>query len=210
MTTMATPARRTASSGPVTPDVSPELRQALLEVARSAIQVAVGLASGWALASRIRHAGGTDLRTAVFVTLTETGDLRGCMGTLDPAQPVAEAVAAAAMTAALDDPRFHPVEVDELENLDVAVSILGEPVELAAPTDFVPGVDGIIVERGRRLGLLLPEVATGHGWDGDRMLGAVCRKAGLPADAWRTPGTRCLVFRTVRFGGRVIEAGAAR
>ena len=117
MTTMATPARRTASSGPVTPDVSPELRLALLEVARSAVHVAVGLASGWALASRIRHAGGTDLRAAVFVTLTGTGD---------------------------------------------------------------------------------------------RMLGAVCPKAGLPADAWRTPGTRCLVFQTVRLGGRVIEAGAAR
>jgi AmmeMemoRadiSam system protein A len=193
----------------VTPNVSPELRRALLEIARSAIQVAVGLTSGWALASRIRCAGGTDLRAAVFVTLTDNG-LRGCMGTLEPDQPVAEAVAAAAMTAALDDPRFYPVEADELGDLDLNVSVLGTPVELAALADFVPGVDGIIVERGRRLGLLLPEAATRHGWDGERMLGAVCQKAGLPADAWRTPGTRCLVFRTVRFGGRVIEAGAAR
>jgi len=209
MTMTALPERRPASAGPVTPDVSPELRRALLEIARSAIQVAVGLSSGWALASRIRRAGGTDLRAAVFVTLIDHG-LRGCMGTLDPDQPVAEAVAAAAMTAALDDPRFYPVEADELGGLDVDVAVLGDPVELAPPTDFDPGVDGIVVERGRRLGLLLPEVATRHGWDRERMLGAVCQKAGLPADAWRTPGTRCLAFRTVRFGGRVIEAGAAR
>jgi AmmeMemoRadiSam system protein A len=205
MTTTASREAHATSVGPVTPDVSPDQRTALLEIARASIQVAVGLASGWSLAARIRHGGGSDLRAAVFVTLTDAGDLRGCMGTLDPTQPVAEAVAAAAMTAALDDPRFYPVEADELGNLDVDVSILGEPVELGAVADFVPGVDGIIVERDRRLGLLLPEVATGHGWDGERMLGAVCQKAGLPADAWRSPDTRCLVFRTVRFGGREIE-----
>jgi len=210
MSTTTTQDGRTAIAGPVTPDVPAELRRDLLEIARAAIQVAVGLASGWSLASRIRHAQRSDLRSAVFVTLTDAGELRGCMGTLDPGQPVAQAVAAAAMTATLDDPRFYPVEADELADLEVDVSILGLPVELAAPTDFVPGLDGIVVERGRRLGLLLPEVATDHGWDGERMLGAVCRKAGLPEDAWSEPETHCLVFRTVRFGGRVIEGAPAR
>ncbi|MEW5991684.1 MAG: AmmeMemoRadiSam system protein A [Chloroflexota bacterium] len=192
-----------ALTRPVAPEVTPELREALLEIARSAIQMAAGLASGWSLASRIRAAGGSGLRATAFVTLTDGSSLRGCMGTLDPNQPVAEAVAAAAMTASLDDPRFYPVEADELGDLHVHVSILGPPVVLASPADFVPGVDGIIVERGLRLGLLLPEVATGHGWDGERMLAAVCQKAGLPPGAWREPGARCLVFRTVRFGGPV-------
>ena len=210
MTTTATQTGRTAHASPVTPDVPAELRRDLLEIARAAIQVAVGLASGWSFAARIRQAHRTDLRSAVFVTLTDGGELRGCMGTLDPEQPVAQAVAAAAMTASLDDPRFYPVEPGELADLEVDVSILGVPVELAGPTDFVPGLDGIVVERGRRLGLLLPEVATDHGWDGERMLEAVCRKAGLPQDAWRQPETRCRVFRTVRFGGRVIEGTTAR
>jgi len=209
MITTATQDERTAIAGPVTPDVPAELRRDLLDIARAAIQVAVGLAAGWSLASRIRHAHRSDLRSAVFVTLTHAGELRGCMGTLEPGQPVAQAVAAAAMTATLDDPRFYPVEADELANLDVDVSILGVPVELVAPTDFVPGLDGIVVERGRRLGLLLPEVATDHGWDGERMLGAVCQKAGLRQDAWREPETRCLLFRTVRFGGRVSEGATA-
>jgi len=209
MTTTATQDERTAIAGPVTPDVPAELRRDLLDIARAAIQVAVGLAAGWSLASRIRHAHRSDLRSAVFVTLTHAGELRGCMGTLEPGQPVAQAVAAAAMTATLDDPRFYPVEADELANLDVDVSILGVPVDLAAPTDFVPGLDGIVVERGQRLGLLLPEAATDHGWDGERMLGAVCQKAGLRQDAWREPETRCLLFRTVRFGGRVSEGATA-
>lgn len=210
MTTTATRNGRTAIAGPATPDVPAELRRELLEIARAAIQVAVGIASGWSLAAHIRQAHRTDLRSAVFVTLTDAGELRACMGTLDPEQPVARAVAAAAMTATIDDPRFYPVEADELAHLNLDVSILGVPVELATPTDFVPGLDGIVVERGRRLGLLLPEVATDHAWDGERMLGAVCRKAGLPQDAWREPETRCLVFRTVRFGGRVIEGTLAR
>ena len=209
MTTTATQNVPAAIAGPLSPDVPAELRHDLLEIARAAIEVAVGLASGWSLASRIRHARRTDLRSAAFVTLTVGGELRGCMGTLDPEQPVAQAVATAAMTATLDDPRFYPVEADELADLDVDVSILGAPAVLVAPTDFVPGLDGIVVERGRRLGLLLPEVATDHGWDGERMLGAVCRKAGLLQDAWREPETRCLVFRTVRFGSRVIEGTPA-
>jgi AmmeMemoRadiSam system protein A len=209
MTTTATQTGRAAIAGPVTPDVPAKLRRDLLEIARAAIQVGVGIASGWSLAARIRQAHRTDLRSAVFVTLTAAGELRGCMGTLDPEQPVAQAVAAAAMTATRDDPRFDPVEADELADLEVDVSILGLPVELAAPTDFVPGLDGIVVERGHRLGLLLPEVATDHGWDGQGMLGAVCRKAGLPQDAWREPETRCLVFRTVRFGGPAIDGATA-
>src|SRR3990172_8843275 len=120
MSTTTTQDGRTAIAGPVTPDVPAELRRDLLDIARAAIQVAVGLASGWSLASRIRHAHRSDLRSAVFVTLTDAGELRGCMGTLDPGQPVAQAVAAAAMTATLDDPRFYPVEADELADLEGA------------------------------------------------------------------------------------------
>ena len=73
----------------------------------------------------------------------------------------------------------------------------------------MPGVHGVIVESVGRGALLLPEVATDHGWDGARMLGAVCEKAGLPRYAWRDQGTRRLVFRTVRFGGPAVQGAAA-
>jgi len=213
MTTLPpSPSRPTGESAvhaePVAPAIPAELRAALLDVARAALVVATGVAAATTLAASIRKAARPGLRAAVFVTLTSEGDLRGCMGTLDEARPIADAVAAAAMTAGIDDPRFSPVDVAELEGLWLDVSILGPTVALGDPGEFVPGLDGIVVEHGWRRGLLLPEVATGHGWDGERMLTAVCEKAGLPADAWRDPETRCLVFRTRRFGGPVVPGRA--
>jgi AmmeMemoRadiSam system protein A len=195
---------------PAVPDLPSEVQRALLEIARAALAAATDLASGWTLAARVRRGVGSDLRAAVFVTLHEFGALRGCMGTLDPDQPIAEAVAAGAMTAALDDPRFYPIGAEELPDLRLDVSVLGRPVELRDLDAFVPGEDGVIVERGPRHGLLLPEVAAAQGWDVARMLTAACRKAGLPGDAWREPGTRRWRFRTVRFGGPAVEPVPAR
>lgn len=194
--------------GPRAPDVPAEMRCALLEIARSAVQVAVGVASGWTLASSVRSAADPELRAAAFVTLTEGGQLRGCMGTLNATQAVVDAVASAAMTVALDDPRFFPIEADELPDLRIEVSVLGTPVPLTDPGAFVRGVDGVIVSRGRCSGLLLPEVATDQGWDGLRMLTAACHKAGLEGTAWRDPATRVSTFRTVRFGGPVLAGGS--
>jgi AmmeMemoRadiSam system protein A len=142
-----------------------------------------------------------EIRAAVFVTLTKAGVLRGCMGTLDPGQRVEDAVALTTVTAAQEDLRFLPVEAPELPTIRVDISILGAPVELFDPAEFVPGVHGVIVERDGRRALLLPEVATDHGWDGAQMLKTVCEKAGLPDDAWQDARTNRYVFRTVRFGG---------
>ena len=193
-----------ADEVPEPPDVPAAMRFTLLEIARSAVRVAVGAASGAALALTVRDMAGPELRAAAFVTLTEGGRLRGCMGTLNPRQLVSDAVAAAAMTVALDDPRFFPLDADELPDLRVEVSILGTPVPLSDPGSFVRGADGVIVSRGRYTGLLLPEVATDRGWDGPRMLTAACHKAGLEGTAWRDPATRSSRFRTVRFGGPIL------
>lgn len=150
-----------------------------------------------------------EIRAAVFVTLTSEGILRGCMGTLDPRQRVEEAVAVTTIRAARGDPRFLPVEAPELPTIRVDISILGAPVELNDPAEFVPGVHGVIVERDGRRALLLPEVATDHGWDGAQMLRTVCEKAGLRSDAWQDPRTKRQVFRTVRFGGPAASMPAA-
>jgi AmmeMemoRadiSam system protein A len=137
----------------------------------------------------------------VFVTLTRDGVLRGCMGSLAPDRPLCDAVVIAALNAALDDPRFLPVTADELPIIHVDVSVLGPAAPLLDPDSFEPGIDGLIVERGGRRGLLLPEVATEFSWGATEMFEAVCRKAGLPMDAWRDPRTRLRSFRTARFGG---------
>ena len=137
---------------------------------------------------------------AAFVTLHELGELRGCIGLMRYEVPLWANVREAAAAAALDDPRFRPVDPSELGALSVEVSVLEPPVDLPDPAGFVAGRHGIIVERGRRHALLLPQVAGEMGWDSAGMLDAVCRKAGLPGDAWRDASTRLLVFESVCFG----------
>jgi AmmeMemoRadiSam system protein A len=196
----------THPTGGSTPSVSlsAHTRGALLELARVALGVATGRAQASALGRALERAPIDPTLGGVFVTLTTDGDLRGCMGNLGPDQPLREAVLSSALSAALDDPRFLPVAADELPEIRVEISVLGRPVRMTDPAAFQPGLDGVIVERGGRRGLLLPEVATDWSWGSVQMFDAVCRKAGLPADAWRDPGTRLLSFRTARFGGPAI------
>ena len=130
------------------------------------------------------------------------------MGSLTADRPIAEAVVDAACAAAQVDPRFRPLAARELPWVRVEISVLGPPVPLRAPADLRPGVDGVIVERRRARALLLPEVAERFHWGGREMVEAACRKAGLPASAWRDPQTRLSVFRTAHFEGPAVEAAA--
>ncbi|HEX7473934.1 MAG TPA: AmmeMemoRadiSam system protein A [Candidatus Limnocylindrales bacterium] len=187
------------------PALGPEQCRALLACARAAIASATGRRPPSFLADALDATVGLDRPGRAFVTLIENGRLRGCMGSLDPDRSVLDAVVSAAIHAALEDPRFEPVSEDELAAIHVAVSVLGPDRPLASPDAFRPGVDGVIVERGWHVALLLPEVATEFGWDARDMLGAVCRKAGLPSGAWAEPGTRVLVFETVRFDGAALD-----
>ena len=195
------PLRR--SSAP-TVSVDAETRRRLLGVARLALAVATGRARLEALERELARHDGGDQQSGVFVTLTETGRLRGCMGSIDPRLHLAESVAVAALDAALDDPRFPPVRADDLPAIHVNVSVLGPAAPIDRPASFRPGLDGVIVDgRGRRA-FLLPEVATEFSWGATEMFDAVCRKAGLPAGAWREAGTRLSAFGTDRFGGPAI------
>lgn len=134
----------------------------------------------------------------VFVTLNDAqGRLRGCMGTLDPSQPLAEAVRTAAVNAALSDPRFPPVRPDELPKLGVQVSILTHPAAMRSLDELEIGRHGVIVRRGRNRGLFLPQVATQFRLSPAQFLSLCCsEKAGLPPDAWRDPQTEVLLFET--------------
>lgn len=142
-----------------------------------------------------------DLRgwAATFVTLRSAdGTLRGCIGELDARRPLVESVRGNAVSAAVRDPRFSPVGPDELDGLQIALSVLTPPRIVGDASDVVVGRHGLIVERGPRRGVLLPEVAVDHGWDRETFLAATCRKAGLSLDAWRDPETRLAVFETVK------------
>jgi AmmeMemoRadiSam system protein A len=202
-----TTSTKDATGAPAPPVLSGAERQALLHVARVALARATGSSAPDALERALRAASGTrlgDVRGAAFVTLMAHGELRACMGTAVSAA-LPNAVAEAAVSAALRDPRFSPLEAAELRSIRVEISVLGSFAELSDPVELLPGVDGVLVERGWHRGLLLPEVASRMGWDGPELLAAACHKAGLPDDAWRDPGTRVLVFRTVHFGAPACE-----
>ena len=173
----------------------------LLGLARVAIAVAVGASPREALRLTLDAEPLPDRRAAAFVTLTEDGELRGCMGTLDDDSPAWSSVVDTAEWAARGDPRFAPVRPSELPRIHIDVSILGPMVRLADPLAMRPGIDGIVVRAGGRRGLLLPEVADMLGGGATGMLDACCRKAGLRARAWTEPGTEVWAFRTHRFGG---------
>jgi AmmeMemoRadiSam system protein A len=192
-----------ANTGPEAVQLSDQDQARLLELARTAVAVAVRAQPAEALEALIEGGSLPELRAGAFVTLTENSDLRGCMGRLDDGTPVWISVLAAARLAALGDPRFPALQDVELPRVHLEVSVLGPMEPLRDPAMFRPGVDGLVVSRGGRRGLLLPEVAGMLEPRHDAMLDAVCRKAGLATGAWRDPQTELLVFRTCRFGGAV-------
>jgi AmmeMemoRadiSam system protein A len=138
--------------------------------------------------------------SGAFVTLRgrRGGELRGCIGSIEPRAPLHEAVAEAAIAAALEDPRFPPVTRAELVDLRLDVSVLS-PLAPIAPEAVEVGRHGLLVRHQGRGGLLLPQVATEQGWDRQTLLEQTCRKAGLPRDAWREPGCRLLGFEAQVF-----------
>lgn len=138
--------------------------------------------------------------SGVFVTIKRRGELRGCLGTLHCRQGLAEEVARCAADAASEDPRFPPVNDEELPQLEIEVSVLGPLEEVAPdPANVAVGRHGLVAEQGVRRGLLLPQVATEWGWTAEQFLRQTCVKAGLPGDAWRS-GARIYRFEAEVFG----------
>jgi AmmeMemoRadiSam system protein A len=130
-----------------------------------------------------------DRRAGVFVSLHKRDALRGCIGHIEPDQPLSRAVSSSAIAAASTDPRFDPVTPDEMRELQIEVSILGLLERVARADEIEIGRHGLLVERGWNRGLLLPQVAVEWGWDAEAFLSQTCHKAGLPLDAWRAAAT---------------------
>jgi AmmeMemoRadiSam system protein A len=161
----------------------------LLRLARQAIECAL---TGRQM-ERVPCEGELAEQRGVFVTLTKRGNLRGCIGQVEANQPVAMAVVHCAIEAATGDPRFQPVTLEELAEIEIELSLLS-PRRVARPEEIEIRRHGLLVTRGHRRGLLLPQVALEHGWGVERFLEETCRKAGLERDAWKQPGTTIEVF----------------
>jgi uncharacterized protein (TIGR00296 family) len=140
-------------------------------------------------------------KRGAFVTLSTypDHDLRGCIGYPEPVYPLTQALLEAA-SSACHDPRFPPLAESELEKIVVEVSILTPPLELHAenrrdlPHQIVIGRDGLIMEKGFRRGLLLPQVPVEWGWGPEEFLEQTCYKAGMTPDCWLDPKVKILSF----------------
>jgi AmmeMemoRadiSam system protein A len=155
---------------------------ALVNIAREAVKGAAG-----APAATIDVSGEFPEASGAFVTIKRGGRLRGCIGTLQCTRPLPEEVRRVAVSAAREDPRFSPLTTAELADLEIEVSVLGplEEIDPFDPAAFEIGRHGLVVEQGRRRGLLLPQVATEWNWNRETFLSQTSVKAGLPSDAWR-------------------------
>lgn len=146
----------------------------------------------------------------VFVTLKREGHLRGCRGVLGQPMPLGNALRQAARQTACNDTRMPAISPTELPYLSVGITLLG-PMQSVASSgrDRLKSVDvgrtGLRIMRGGQAGLLLPDVATEMGWDAEQFLEGVCRKAGLPTDAWLANDIQLDIFHGEKISGTIIS-----
>jgi AmmeMemoRadiSam system protein A len=139
-----------------------------------------------------------------FVTLTHQGNLRGCIGTLRPIEPLFEDVRHHAVQAALEDYRFSPVKPSEAPGLEIEISVLNDPQPLAydKSEDLLrllrPEVDGVVLRQGLHRATFLPQVWE-HLPDPRQFLGGLCEKMGVPADTWRRTKLDVQTYQVEKF-----------
>ena len=148
-------------------------------------------------------------KCGVFVTINSVRgkkkNLRGCIGYPYPTNPLVEAVIDNAVNASTQDPRFEPMEKEELDHVVFEVSVLTppEPIQVDKPQEYLKqikvGEHGLIVEKGFYKGLLLPQVPVEWGWCEEEFLCQCCIKAGLPPDSWLTKGAKIYKFGAIVF-----------
>ena len=178
--------------------LDPNAKTALLQRARSAIARAIGVTPDQQIPNP-QYLIPPDFRAGAFVTLRIGGHLRGCIGYPEPDLPLVVVVDRCAVSAALSDPRFPPLTDAEWPDVDLELSVLG-PIERVTNLDeIVVGRHGLVVEFGRRRGLLLPQVAVEWKWDAIEFAAQTCVKAGLPRDAFQK-GAKLFKFEAEVFG----------
>jgi len=171
-------------------EFSPEEQHAMLALARSAILAAF---TGEAPEIAAGDPACTSLRRGVFVTVHVAGKLRGCIGVIEARETLRESIIHCAESAAFHDRRFAPLRANELDGLQIEISVLSELFPLN-PDSIEIGKHGLYVTSGQHHGLLLPQVAVEHRLSREQFLEETCYKAGLPREAWRESGTQLFGF----------------
>ena len=143
--------------------------------------------------------------SGVFVTIKKDGELKGCIGHIRGAKPLIEETCSAAVNAATGDPRFTPLKLEDIDEVTFEISVLTLPQQIIVvhpqeyPSKIKIGRDGLIIEHGAWLGLLLPQVPVELGWDTEEFLNNLCMKANLPITKWLDKKTKIFSFQTQVF-----------
>jgi AmmeMemoRadiSam system protein B/AmmeMemoRadiSam system protein A len=125
-------------------------------------------------------------KRGAFVTLKKNGELRGCIGSMVETLPLYNVVGKMALQAAFNDTRFHPLEFNELSQIEIEISVLTPLVKINNADEIVLGRDGVVLKKGNKQAVFLPQVATEQGWSKEQFLTQLCYKAGLNATDWKT------------------------
>jgi AmmeMemoRadiSam system protein B/AmmeMemoRadiSam system protein A len=134
----------------------------------------------------------------VFVTLKKKGELRGCIGRIIGDEPLGKLVGTMAIQAAFNDNRFRPLTADELNDIEIEISVLTPMKQVAGAADVVVGRDGVLLRKDGRSAVFLPQVATEQRWNREELLNNLCLKAGLTAGSWKK-GAQLSTFQAVVF-----------
>ena len=144
----------------------------------------------------------------VFVSIHEHGELRGCIGNVNPVEPLFQTTADCAISAAVADPRFMPLALGELPEVDFEISVLSLMEQVKDVNNIEVGKHGLLISKGRARGLLLPQVAAAYGWDRERFLDETSKKAGLRPVDWQS-GATIYSFTAFVFSERQLKLSSA-
>jgi len=179
-------------------------QQLLLQIARNAVRAYLSAQSPRlpALAP-----GALTEPRAIFVSIHQGMDLRGCIGNVHPAGPLYRSAAECAIAAAVGDPRFMPLMLEDLPDVEFEISVLSPMNRVQDIREIEIGTHGLLISKKNARGLLLPQVATAQGWNRERFLQETCKKAGLKPDDWKDDATiQC--FSALVFGEKQFQLTA--
>jgi AmmeMemoRadiSam system protein A len=171
--------------------LSNEIRKYLLRLARTAIEAKL---IGENLIPQKAEFPILDKKQGAFVTLNKDGNLRGCIGYILASKPLYNTIIDVAKAAAFDDPRFPKLEINELLECEIEISIISEMIPVSSIDEIKVGRDGLLLKNGFYSGLLLPQVAIEWEWDKIEFLEQTSHKAGLHKNVWKEKETKLYRF----------------
>ena len=139
-------------------------------------------------------------KASCFVALYFDGQLRGCIGSIEPFESLADNLRSNAIGAATLDISFAPLELDDLDNCRIEVSIISSLKEIFSLNDFTLGQDGVVIKSGQKSSVFLPQVPLEQHWSKETTLGYLAKKAGLSFDSWKEKDVQIFTFQTKIFG----------